>query len=78
MEGAAVFSDTFAFFNRGLNKVKILQYDRHGFWLCYQKLARCQFVLQQSSLLDGVGLGLLLEGTYLLVRRLTPVSANPS
>ena len=74
--GASVFTDTFVFFNRGLDKVKILRYDRHGFWLCYQKLARGRFVLPRSALLDGVELGLLLEGIDLSVRRLVPVVAK--
>lgn len=74
--GAAVFTDTFVFFNRGLDKVKALRYDRHGFWLCYQKLARGRFVLPRSGLLDGVELGLLLEGIDLSVRRLAPVAAQ--
>ena len=44
--GANPLSGTmFVFFNRGLDKVKILQYDRHGFWLCYKRLERGRFVL---------------------------------
>jgi transposase len=74
--GASVFSDVFVFFNRGLDKVKILRYDRHGFWLCYQRLARGRFVLPGSAVLDAVELGLLLEGIDLSVRRLAPVSAQ--
>jgi transposase len=74
--GASVFSDTFVFFNRGLDKVKILRYDRHGFWLCYQRLARGRFVLPGKAALDGVELGLLLEGIDLSVRRLLPVLAK--
>ena len=74
--GASVFSDTFVFFNRGLDKVKILRYDRHGFWLCYQRLARGRFVLPGKAALDGVELGLLLEGIDLSVRRLQPVVAK--
>lgn len=74
--GASVFRDVFVFFNRGLDKVKILRYDRHGFWLCYQKLARGRFVLPGSAVLDGVELGLLLEGIDLTVRRLPPVVAK--
>ncbi|MDO9372047.1 MAG: IS66 family insertion sequence element accessory protein TnpB [Gammaproteobacteria bacterium] len=74
--GASVFTDVFVFFNRGLDKVKILRYDRHGFWLCYQRLARGRFVLPRSAVLDGVELGLLLEGIDLGVRRLQPVAAK--
>lgn len=33
---SVVFRDVFVFFNRGLDKVKILRYNRHGFWLCYR------------------------------------------
>ena len=74
--GASVFTDVFVFFSRRLDKVKILRYDRHGFWLCYQRLARGRFVLPDSGLLDGVELGLLLEGIDLSVRRLQPVLAK--
>lgn len=74
--GASVFTDVFVFFNRGLDKVKILRYDRHGFWLCYQRLARGRFVLPGTAVLDGVELGLLLEGIDVSVRRLQPVAAK--
>lgn len=74
--GASVFTDVFVFLNRGLDKVKILRYDRHGFWLCYQRLARGRFVLPGAAVLDAVELGLLLEGIDLSVRRLQPVVAK--
>lgn len=74
--GACVFTDVFVFFNRGWDKVKILRYDRHGFWLCYQRLARGRFVCPAKTELDMVELGLLLEGIDLSVRRLMPVSGK--
>ena len=66
----------FVFFNRGLDKVKILQYDRHGFWLCYKRLERVRFVLPRLALLTYLDLQLILEGIDLSVRRLAPVTAK--
>ena len=66
----------FVFFNRGLDKVKILQYDRHGFWLCYKRLERGRFVLPKLALLTYLDLQLILEGIDLSVRRLAHVTAN--
>ena len=75
--GANPLSGTlFVFFNRGLDKVKILQYDRHGFWLCYKRLARERFVLPKLALLSYLDLQLILEGIDLSVRRLAPVTAK--
>ena len=66
----------FVFFNRGMDKVKILRYDRHGFWLCYKRLARGRFVLPKLAVLSYVDLQLVLEGIDLSVRRLTMVQAK--
>ena len=66
----------FVFFNRGLDKVKILQYDRHGFWLCYKRLERGQFVLPPLPGLSFLDLQLLLEGIDLSVRRFRAVTAK--
>ena len=75
--GANPLSGTmFVFFNRGLDKVKILQYDRHGFWLCYKRLERVRFVLPRLALLTYLDLQLILEGIDLSVRRLAHVTAK--
>ncbi len=66
----------FVFFNRGLDKVKILQYDRHGFWLCYKRLERGRFVLPPLSQLSYLDLQLMLEGIDLSVRRFRTVTAK--
>ena len=66
----------YVFFNRGLDKVKVLHYDRHGFWLCYKRLARGRFVLPTLSALTYLDLQLVLEGMDLSVRRLANVHAK--
>jgi len=73
--GAAVLSDTFVFFNRGRDRVKILRYDRFGFWLCYQRLAKGRYARTDRAQLGLVELKLLLEGIDLKVERLQPVCA---
>ena len=75
--GANPLSGTmFVFFNRGMDKVKILQYDRHGFWLCYKRLERGRVVLPKLALLTYLDLQLILEGIDLSVRRLAHVTAK--
>jgi len=73
--GAAVFTDTFVFFNRGRDRVKILRYDRFGFWLCYQRLARGHYARTDRARVSLAELKLLLEGIDLKVARLQPVVA---
>ena len=60
----------FVFFNRGRDKVKLLWWDRHGFWLAYKRLERGRFVLPAQSQLTLADLTLVLEGIDLSVRRL--------
>lgn len=74
--GARVFLDTFVFCNRLRDRVKILRYDRHGFWLCYQRLERGRFSMVSTSALSAVELILVLEGIDLKVKRLKPVVAS--
>ena len=61
------------FFNRGRDKVKVLWYDRHGWWLMYKRLERGRFASVPNSSLSDVELRLVLEGVDLSVRRFAPV-----
>jgi transposase len=44
----------FLFRNRAGNKVKLLWYDRNGFWLCYKRLekGRLQFPKHEASVME--------------------------
>jgi len=61
------------FFNRSRDKVKILWYDRHGWWLMYKRLERGRFSTVAAGELSEADLRLVLEGVDLSVRRLKPV-----
>jgi transposase len=64
----------FVFFNRARDKVKLLWWDRHGFWLAYKRLERGRFVLPAQQDLTLADLSLVLEGIDLTVRRLRSVA----
>ncbi|MBK8067608.1 MAG: IS66 family insertion sequence element accessory protein TnpB [Rhodanobacteraceae bacterium] len=68
-------SSAHVFFNRGRDKVKILWYDRHGWWLMYKRLERGRFSSVTAGALSESDLRLVLEGIDLSVRRLRPVTA---
>lgn len=61
------------FFNRGRDKVKVLWYDRHGWWLMYKRLERGRFSALRSGELSESELRLVLEGVDLSVRRFASV-----
>jgi transposase len=71
--GEDAFSgDLFAFFNRARNRIKILVFDRNGFWLHLKRLERGTFesidlseALRGRVELDALRLQLLLEGIEL-------------
>ena len=63
------------FFNRGRDKVKILWYDRNGWWLMYKRLERGRFSSVTAGSLSESDLRLVLEGIDLSARRLRPVGA---
>jgi transposase len=56
----------FVFVNRSRDRVKILLWDRSGFWLLYKRLEQGCFRLPQGSeeilAIDSVKLSLILEG----------------
>ncbi len=59
----------FVFFNRGRDKVKLLWWDRHGFWLAYKRLERGHFRRPGHKQLELAELWLLLEGVELSARK---------
>lgn len=79
--GRSPFSgEVVVFFNRGADKVKLLWWDRHGFWLAYKRLERGRFRrCPKACELTWPDLLLLLEGVEPSARRLAlfPVSGSP-
>lgn len=62
--------EVFVFGNRGRDKVKLLWWDRHGFWLAYKRLERARFRWPPvGGMIDMTELTLLLEGVDLRVPR---------
>ena len=66
----------FVFFNRTRDKVKLLWWDRHGFWLAYKRLERGRFRLPSAHQLTLTDLSLVLEGIDPLVRRFKNVDCR--
>ncbi len=66
----------FVFFNRGKDKVKLLWWDRHGFWLAYKRLEKGRFRQPVGAALSRADLLLLLEGVDLSVKRFRAVRAG--
>lgn len=58
--------DVFAFFNRAKDRIKILVWDRNGFWLCYKRLEEGTFPFAVSGEgrieIEQGHLAMLLEG----------------
>ena len=66
----------FVFFNRGMDQVKILLFDRHGFWLLLKRLEQGRFTRPAIAELSAAELSLLLDGVDLKVRRFPAVTAK--
>ena len=79
LRGDAFSGSVFVFLSRRREKVKLLWWDRHGFWLAYKRLERGRFPDPQVLALRGVTvaeLWLWLEGVDLSrTRRLAVVNA---
>lgn len=76
--GRSPFSgEVFVFLNKGLNKVKLLWWDRHGFWLAYKRLEKGRFnTFPKAAELSWPDLMLLLEGVDLTTKRLAKVACE--
>jgi transposase len=79
LKGDPFSGSLFVFLSRRREKVKILWWDRHGFWLAYKRLERGRFPRPEvlaSRPVSVSELTLWLEGVDLLrTRRLAQVSA---
>jgi len=77
--GDAFSGSVFVFMSRRREKVKLLWWDRHGFWLAYKRLERGRFPRPEELARRGLSLAELtafLEGIDLTrTRRLASVSA---
>jgi transposase len=66
----------FLFRNRSSNKIKLLWWDRNGFWLCYKRLEEGRLIfppiLDQPVELTRDQLSWLLSGLNYLEQRLLP------
>jgi len=41
--------DVFAFFNRAKDRIKLVVWDRNGFWLCYKRLEKGTFPFAETG-----------------------------
>jgi transposase len=80
LAGDAFSGSVFVFMSRRREKVKLLWWDRHGFWLSYKRLERGRFPRPEEISRRGLSLAELtafLEGIDLTrTRRLASVSAT--
>ena len=80
LEADAFSGSVFVFLSRRREKVKLLWWDRHGFWLAYKRLERGRFAQPQELVARGLtvaDLMLWLEGVDLSrTRRLDVVNAT--
>jgi transposase len=80
LKGDAFSGSLFVFLSRRREKVKILWWDRHGFWLAYKRLERGRFPgpeVLASRAVSVLELSLWLEGIDLTrTRRLAHVDAS--
>ena len=80
LAGDAFSGSVFVFMSRRREKVKLLWWDRHGFWLAYKRLERGRFPRPEELARRGLSLAELtafLEGIDLTrTRRLASVSVS--
>jgi transposase len=77
LERSPFSGEVFVFLNKNLDKVKLLWWDRHGFWLAYKRLEKGRFQsFPKASEVSWADLMLLLEGVDLTTRRLSKVDCE--
>ena len=80
LSGNAFSGSVFVFMSRRREKVKLLWWDRHGFWVAYKRLERGRFPRPEELVRRGLSLAELtafLDGIYLTrTRRLASVLAT--
>ncbi len=80
LSGDAFSGSVFVFLSRRREKVKLLWWDRHGFWVAYKRLERGRFPRPEELVRRGlslVELSAFLEGIDLTrTRRLASVNAT--
>lgn len=80
LSGNAFSGSVFVFMSRRREKVKLLWWDRHGFWVAYKRLERGRFPRAEELASRGLSLAELtafLDGIDLTrTRRLASVSAT--
>ncbi len=80
LSGDAFSGSVFVFLSRRREKVKLLWWDRHGFWVAYKRLERGRFPRPEELARQGLSLAELtafLEGIDLTrTRRLSIVPAT--
>jgi len=80
LRGDAFSGSVFVFMSRRREKVKLLWWDRHGFWLAYKRLERGRFPRPEELARRGLSLAELtafLDGIDLTrTRRLASVPAT--
>jgi transposase len=59
----------FVFFNRQRNRVKMLVWERDGFWLLYKRIKAGTFAVLEHDEIDARELYLLLEGIEVVHER---------
>ena len=59
----------FVFFNRQRNRVKLLVWERDGFWLLYKRLEAGTFAVSEHDEINARELYLLLEGIEVVHQR---------
>ena len=73
--------DVFTFFNRAKDRIKLVVWDRNGFWLCYKRLEKGTFPFAVSGEgrveIDRGQLAMILEGIeWRKVKKSLPFSST--